>query len=438
MGPEATPVDVGGEGAIALAQQVAGATPKTRAMAERALSSGRQGGQTQRLFDTIEETTGIRPDYGLATEAIEEVAKRRSAEAKPFWDAVYESPMPLTETLDNALNQRIVKQAFSRAKEEASLTGRQLPNIFEADEKGDLIKTGIAPDMEAWTMIKSHIDDVIRGNKSYTDELTGRPTKLGVSMLKFRDKLVKELKDENKAYGPALDQWAGETEIINAIDDGRKILSSAQRVSDVQRLAKNMSKSEKEGYLSGAVESIREKMGEITGEAQTREFAFMQKPNFQSKLRAFLPEGKSGDKALKTLVDRLKTERRFKETAQKVISGSQTQFRKEIQDSLNPSSRIGSFVHEAATTGITSAARNKVLNKIGKIAGGVPPETKERIAELIFQPGGTRELTRFLMTSGLEQAKINSLMDLTRQMPGAFGAAGVVATDNPFSAIGGY
>ncbi len=434
MGPQATPIDVGGEGMVYLGQQVVGSTPAARAGAERALVSGRRATQTDRLFTAIEDATGIRPDYGLASEAIEDVTRRRSAEARPLWDKAMQTPIPLTDTLDNALDQAVVKQAFRRAQEEAGLTGRVLPNIYQADEAGELVRTGVAPDMQAWSMIKTHLDDAIRTGGRYVDDVTGRPTKLGVSMRRFRDSLVDELKEVNPSYGPALNQWAGETAIINAIDDGRKILSSRLSVDDARRLSRTMSDSEKEGFLTGAVEAIREKMGSVTGEGQMREFSFMESPNFQQKFRPFLPSGEEGDKALNRLVDQFKTERRFKEVGTKVMQGSQTAFRDEAQRMLDPQARSG-FLQNVATGNVGEAVAGAVRARVDDLAGGVTPEVKEQIARLITSPGGMEDLVRYLRQSQVRQDRVNAIIDYARTVPGSVGAGVTAAGYNPGAEI---
>lgn len=416
MGPEATMVDVGGEGMLTVGQQVAGATPRTRALARRGLGV-RGAGQTQRVLDVLEESTGIRPDYNLATEAIDDIAVQRSIQARPLWDAARAHTISLTDTLKNALDQDVVKQAWRRAQSAARLEGRELPELYRMED-GDLVPTGAVPDMDAWMEIKEYLDDVINRGE-YIHEVTGRPTKLGSKMLDFRDRLIQELDDITGGdYKAARDAWAGKSAIIDAIDEGRKFLNA--NVSEIRRAAAKMSESEKEAYLIGVAEAIREKMGRA-GPEQMREWNFMDTENFRQKLRALMPEGRKGDADLARVVRQLKTERRFKETAAQVTRGSQTQMRQAAEEAFERGTPavLGDISERGLIGGTAATAQRAVQNALG----GVPDTVKEKVAELIFAPGGVDAAIDYMQRAGVNQTAIRGVVNAMRFGPMATAAA---------------
>lgn len=416
-GPLATPVDIGGEGMVSLAQQVAGATPATRAIAQRGLQRGK--GQTGRVLDAVEEATGTRPNWGLAGDEIEEIGALRSEMARPLFDKVRQYEVPMTETLDNALDQDIVKSAWRRAQSAARLEGRDLPNIYTADDAGNITPSGVAPDMDAWMEIKEYMDDAIKGSKRYVNELTGKPTKLGNKMFAFKDKLVSELDRITEGdYKKARDAWAGKSAVMDAVDEGRSFLKA--NTSDVRKSLKRMSDSEKEGYLVGVSEAIRERMGR-SGEGQMREFNFMEEGNFQEKLAALLPGGKN---AVRRFMNRLKRERRFKEVETKTIGGSQTRLRETVEGAFERNLPLLSDIQESGVVGGTMQSGTRWLqNQVG----GVPDSVKEEVARLIFKQGGTEELLRYLSSSGVNAPVMQSLMQGLRVGPMALGAGSMSA-----------
>lgn len=420
MGPDVTAADLGeGGGMMALSRAIASTSPKTRAYARQGLSN-RLRKQTDKTLDVLEESTGVRPDYGLVYGQIDEVAQRRSAQARPLWDAARAHEVEMTPLLERALKLKSVKSAFKKAQEQAEFEGRELPKIFEEID-GELVSTGIKPDMDAWFMIKTHLKDVFKG-KGYVDEITGRRTKLGNSAQDFLDDLVGELdKITGGDYAAARSAWAGKTAIIDALNDGRKMLNKP--VSDVLRDVRGMGQSEKEAYLTGIMEAVRERMS-LRQAGSASETKFLETDNFKQKLKSLLPPGREGQRALQKVIRELKTQRKFRETSGFVTAGSQTEPTRQVTKALEESPQgFGDILAGDPTSRIVSAA----ANWIGQRVKAVPREMREELAEIMFKPNGIEGAIEYLKQGGMSQQRVRDIAQKLRALPAAVGAGGVVA-----------
>jgi hypothetical protein len=105
------------------------------------------------------------------------------------------------------------------------------------------------------------------GRSSYGqlfDPKTGRPTRQGLAVLKFRDAYVDELKWLNPDYAPALDKWAGHSRIIDQVWQGRNVFSKEISPEDLRGDWEKKNDSEKEFFLAGVADKMDQQIREAT------------------------------------------------------------------------------------------------------------------------------------------------------------------------------
>lgn len=161
----------------------------------------------------------------------------------------------LQEFMDNPEIQSGLKSALKLEKQDAVSERRPFKDsdygIVGTDDKGDPI-LGAVPTMKSLAVAKEGLDARIADLK---DPTTGRPTKAGLSLKKFRDEYVKELYRLNPKYKVAVDAWSGPSQSVDAIKEGKTHFSRPESNEEVKSDFDGLTPSDKEFYRLGAAES---------------------------------------------------------------------------------------------------------------------------------------------------------------------------------------
>ncbi len=401
LGPEATFVDIAGAPGQTLGQGII-QSDITRGQAlstARREMAKRAAGASERLQTDLRDITGIEQRLQPSLDA---VRARQVAAAGPAYQQAYDATIPLTPKLKNLLARPPMQRAWNEARDAAATRGEELPPFFQLDEFGDWQKTDVMPDMQAWDRMKQGIDRLI---ESETDTVTGRVTPRGRDLTALKRELVTELDEINPAYAEARKIFAGDEAIQNAMRDGERFLNMKTR--EVTSAVKDMTDSEKESFLTGAMEAIREKMGRARS-GEIGEFRFLEQANTKEKLRAIFPEGREGDRQLAQLMRMLDRERTFATTQGALVGGSQTAMRQAAGEAAKSGVAIPTTLEALTSPG--RALAQATLQGTSQSLSSMGREATASLGELLFDPRQTSRAIAEMQRAGINPATMSDIM----------------------------
>lgn len=269
--PNATLADVGGENVRGLVERVAQTPGAGRTTVVPALTE-RQQQQMGRIAHDLTDLTGTRQ---TANQAIEETIAARRATADPLYDQAMNF---------NARENPEIVAAWERVT--ATGWGRQVVN---SGEFRNTLQTeyGIADARNAPLM------QVIDSWKKEVDGLIGEATRGGNNnrarvLGGMRDQLIATVDQHNPAYATARNAWSGPSRYLDAIEDGRNVLSNTVSAEELTARIGAMSDAEREAYRIGAVSAIRGKMG--ADAARMPDLTkYLRSPEVRAKIGAIMP-----------------------------------------------------------------------------------------------------------------------------------------------------
>jgi len=278
--PGATAADVGGENLKGLVERVA-QTPGAGRTTVVPFLEGRQKGQMDRIADDLRSLTGTSKS---AFEAIEETMTKRKQDATPFYDAAF--------NFNAKANPEIV-QAW--AKETADGFGR---SFMLRPEFRKTLQTeyGIKNPADAPLMVQ------INAWKIVADDFIG--DNIGTNKARIvkamRDRVIGVVDQHNPAYATARDAWAGPSQYLRAIEDGKKFMSKDIGSEEMAARLKAMPASDAEGFRLGAISAAVSKMRNETAELPdvTKHF---RSPEMRDKIAAIMPTPEAAQKWATTL-----------------------------------------------------------------------------------------------------------------------------------------
>lgn len=277
LGPEARIADAAGVNTRNLLDTQATLPGQTANRVETAIRD-RQAGRGARLIGAASTSLDVGGKRLAST--LDELDAQRRAASGPLYDVVNKTVVPLDDEL-RALLER-AKPAYGLAKQIAQARGEtfDIPNGAEAPLKTlDQIKRGLYALEE----------------KNLNPE-TGAVNSLGKAYQELRRTMVDKLDDlttdattGQSVYKAARNAYAGPTELRGAARDGFKAMN--QDATRFQEAIRDLSESEREAFRVGAMESLRNKFGTMSG--QTNILKMWREPATQEKLRALFPDVRS-------------------------------------------------------------------------------------------------------------------------------------------------
>ncbi len=400
LGPEATFADIAGPSGQTLGQGVIqedisgqALTTARREMAKRA------AGSSKRLQTDLRDITGIEQRLQPTLDNTREIQK---AAAAPLYNQAYQADISLTPKLKNLLNRPPMQKAWNEARDAAATRGEELPPFFQLDEFGDWQQADVMPDMQAWDRMKQGIDRMIERE---TDTITGRVSPAGRDLSILKRELVTELDEINPAYRDARQVFAGGEALQNAMRDGERFLNMKTR--EVTSAVKDMTNSEKEGFLVGAMEAIREKMGRARS-GEIGEFRFLEQANTKEKLRAIFPEGRKGDKQLAQLMRMLDRERTFASTQGALVGGSQTAMRHAAGQAVKSGVALPTTLEALTSPG--RALIQSGMQGASEAVSGLGRETIGKLSGMLFDPEQTSRAIAEMQKAGIPDVLMSDIM----------------------------
>jgi len=215
-------------------------------------------------------------------------------------------------------------------------------------------------------LIKRGYDDLIHSAKKDMTGTTGKELLSG--MVANKNELLQIVDTLNPLYKKARDQWAGDASILNAMDLGKAIKSNKYEYSELEQMVKVMSKSEKDAFRIGALNSFIQQI-----ESKGVNTNIAQQIARSTRDRKLLRLAWGGtDESFNKFWGKLTDEMTTAQTAQSVLGNSKTAVRqsfiKKIESGAKPykpSKEITSLLMDAISISTKDAdkTRQKALSK---------------------------------------------------------------------------
>ena len=386
-----TIVEFGGENTRALADVVAG-YPGASQVA-RALAEERGAGQAGRIATDFREAFRVNTD---ALDLAEDIIRQRDRASKPLYQQAYqEGGVIADDRLMGFMKIPQFKDAYARARRIAALDGIELPP--------DPTKMGQVGGFDLMTLdyIKRGLDDVL-----FTGKQPGSGIgKTELSKLKERRNEFVGIIDEAgpASYKQARQAFAGPTEVLDAIEQGKKFSTLDARA--LKRQYDSLTPAEQEGFKVGVYDSIRTNInkGADGSDALRRVWG---SPEKRDQLQVFL-----GPETFQDLTNQLAREKVIRQTDVRMMGGSPTQRRQLAQREFEAEEGL---VPQMAERGVVRGGLDYILRS----ATGPGQPTAEALAPTLFSTDYGRQLESL--------ARLRTLDQLLRQE--AARSAGVIGT----------
>lgn len=403
LGPEATMVDVAGSTGIGVGQGTISADPTGRAVImARKMAEERAKGASKRLATGVQKATGIKQRL---QESLDALKSRQQEQAQDLYKIAYKyKPKPDDQRLVNILNRPALRDALPEALRDIQNRGGSAPVLEKIVMRGKewVPQKEMFPDMRTLDEVKRILDkQVSAGMKSMN--ASDRTRAAGIKQA--RDALKSYLDEVNPRYKMARNQFAGDAALLDAMETGEKFLNMKTR--EVTSAVRDMGDSEKQAFLKGAVEAIREKMGKAR-EGEMGMFRFLETGNAKEKLRAMFPAGAQGNKQMAELISTLNRERTFATTQGQLIGGSQTELRRAAGEAIRGQAGIPTSA-EALTSPVRSAV-GAGLRQAQQALSGISQKSIDELADLMFTPGNIPVIVRELRRRGVPQETISQFL----------------------------
>lgn len=283
--------------------------PALRSTADSVLpETGLQNASTilQRLKDRasgLEERTTDRVNQALKPddyfEQVEKLKNDLYTNSKPLYDAAYAAnpsvkSKVLPKLLETPDGKKAVKTALRIMRNEGKKIGKQ-----------DAMNMVSAPSLEFLDKVKQGMDQLITKEEGHGMDYKATP--LGKSMRGLRDALVNELdtattpaKGES-LYKQARAQYAGDLELLDALQSGRDNFSKLQP-QQLDKLLAGMSFAEKDAFRTGVAQNLFEALQSPTTDVNSAR-RIIGSTAMQAKLRTMFDSDKQFE-LFKTALER--------------------------------------------------------------------------------------------------------------------------------------
>lgn len=400
--PEATLADIGGENVRGLVERVAQTPGAGRTIVVPQLEA-RQQQQMNRIGADLAALTR---SHRTATQAVEQTMAERATAARPLYD----------EAMN--FNARAVPEIVSEWQN-VTATGWGQSILNSANLRRTLqTEYGIRNPADAPMMV------LIDAWKKEVDGVVGEAVRAGNSrkaqvLSQMRDRVVGVVDQANPAYLSARNAWAGPSQYIEAIEQGRNILARNVSAEELTTQIGRMSEAQLEAFRIGAVSAIRSRMG--SDPARLADMTkYLRAPEMRAKVAAILPD----DTARQNWQSRLDFEVGSSALTGRALGNSATYRRQaERQDADNLVMDLVSDAFKTSTG--TESLFAFILNQGRNVARSARDTLRSRsdnlLADALVNPNASG-LDRLLQSAAARQAPPSPLRN-----PAAINAANAMA-----------
>jgi hypothetical protein len=391
----------------------------------------RDRGMMSRLTSDLQDAFGSRASFFDEFNALKDA---RSDLGGKLYKRAFRVEVPVNKELTDILRTPTAQAAYERAARIAADRNIPLPKVSITPEGKLVTESGnevSGINTEFLHFLKMGLDDVV---------FTGKAPQSGIGSTELagqkevRMRLLNMIDRNNPSYARARSYWAGETAVMDAMTEGRKIMSSApqtiaKQIDEITGDVRKMSGSEKEAFRLGAMQGLLDRMGgEQVGETVLGgTMADAKKLLDRRTLKAIeltFPNTKLGKESYDKFVDNLTRELEMKITSQQVTAGSQTAGRQAAMGRIR-----GEAARELPTsTTVAGIVANALRRDMGALEEQQVQSASNEIARMLIQQS-PQEIEKII-----RDLQGRNAMDVLRQrVPQIIGAIGR-APVSPFAA----
>lgn len=366
MGPDAMPMDLGPN-----LQRQAGAlaaTPGRNQEVVRSAITQRQAGSGGRIAGALDDALGQTVD---TVAVADDIIAKRSAAAKPLYDAAYSKPVNFTTDLEDLLKRPSVGKALSKAKGLAADEGIASKQWFATVADDGSVTIVNTPDMRQLDLTKRALDDMISAAQRGGSNNEAR------ILTQTKNKLVEMMDAAAPEYKQARAAFSGPAAVLDAMEEGRGAFKNNMTPNQLRTQMMKMGEAEKEAYTQGARAAVADIMGTARNDALAARTAFMKGYN-KEKLELIV--GK--DQAAKMLQS-LDAESAFTRTRDVVTGNSETAARLSAQADVGANGKQPGFIRNALNMRFGDAAADLGDKAIGGIRSAAQGKSNEELARLL-------------------------------------------------------
>lgn len=411
--PETVLADVGGRNTERLMRAAANVPSEGRGKMVRELFQ-RQEGQLDRLRADVGSAFG---DPKSFNSTVESLTTSRKQNAKPLFDAAFQTGTPWSVPLQNVLSRPLTRRLVGRAEEAAANRGEKFKAIFAQQQPNGRFTFARVPDTEALHRVKMEIDDAIRQVKNREETGLGNVTLRDLTILK------KDLLNaiQNPLYKRALKQYAGDSAAVNAIDDGFEN-GLTMEPEAISKTLSGLSTTEADLWRLGLARKIVNQLRDSGGRQGTNRAEILYSPKYLDRMRAAFKDTKTG----KDFMRKLHLERQMFKT-RNAVEGNSTSAAQiaegmeagadaenirsaaDIGGKLVRGDMIGALVSWVGRAkNMATGLRPEVADQIIRMLTSKDPATVQRaqqlvqqeIAKLTRRQGTAGKVERGVMTAG--------------------------------------
>jgi hypothetical protein len=388
--PQATIADVAGENVRGLVERI-GQTPGAGVAKVAPRFTERQQAQLGRVAEDLRSLTGT---SRTAYQAIESTMAGRAATARPLYEKALQEGDKLIfpQELERLSGSDAVQAAMHTAVTE--WRDNAIANGYGAMNPGALVKGGnleflhgkvpVFPNLQFWDYTKNALDNMVKGSMQ-----NGIPTKRTQTLTKLASDLRKALDDPEmglETYKAARQAWAGPTKYLDAIEEGRGILSRAEGSEEMAARFSNLSEPEQEAYRIGAISALRARMGNDA--AKLADFTkLVRSPEMRAKISAIMPTPEAAER----WINSLEYEIRASELTGQALKGSPTARR--LAQQADADTITGDLVLTALTHEPTLGALTKIFRHITpKVRDTLRSRSDNILIDLLTTPEGAARI----------------------------------------------
>ncbi len=305
----------------------------------------RNAGLTNRVFKFFDDAIEV-PGNTTAAEAVATLRSTQAAAAAPLYAEAAKVPIKPTRYMRTMLEEG----------EDASIQWkRAIKQTASSRNAGEEVTHFTV--LDRW---KKNMDDVVERYMRQGDKNAAKDAII------VKNKILAEIDRQNPAYKKARDVWAGDQQLINAVERGKRVLRE-----DIDELAEyfdGLSASEKSFYKLGVQKAVRDKL--MSGREGTQVLNRIRSQLNMERFKRIFPS----DKAFNDFKKRIDIEADAFETYRLLAQGSKTGRVQSAQKWL-----YGGSGEEIASP-ITKTLRD--------IFGmpGMSPEAKSELGRLVLTP----------------------------------------------------
>lgn len=315
-----------------------------------------------RINEQLTRATDV-PDSNVPR-LLQDLRTRMRARAKPIYDEAYASAYEPSDEVIRLISgdDPAIRRAYDAALRIARREGVELQPLFNVAEDGTATIVR-KPNVQMMDYLKRGLDDQLDALRR-GDSSVGKGELRGIR--EMRNTLVGDVDDKVPAYKAARRQYAGDIEVIEALEEGTKARNLSG--NELEVMMEGMSAAEQESFRLGWLDSMRRFYLDRPQETSSMARNFVGSDKVRGQFQALF----GSDDRMEDFFGAMRREVQRSQTANAVQAGSRTTpMANDIADMRNADP-----VESALRTGVAQGP----LSALRQVADGIETEFNADVA----------------------------------------------------------